>query len=98
MNIQVIATPCGDIVWTSGGLPGSVHDLKAARIWGILRELEAVGLITLGDKGYHGAVELVTHTRARKAGVPETGQPVPCKAAGAGRTRHCATENLAYPA
>ena len=59
MNLQVIATPSGDIVWVSGPLPGAVHDLTAARIWGILRELAAAGLITLGDKGYHGAGEPV---------------------------------------
>jgi hypothetical protein len=59
MNLQVIATPDGDIVWVSGPLPGSVHDLTAARIWGIVRHLAASGLITLGDKGYHGAGEPV---------------------------------------
>jgi DDE superfamily endonuclease len=32
MNLQVIATPVGDIVWVSGPLPGAVHDLTAARI------------------------------------------------------------------
>ena len=32
-----------------------VHDLTAARIWGIIRELAAAGLIVLADKGYHGA-------------------------------------------
>ena len=55
MNLQVIASPDGDIVWVSGPLPGAVHDLTAARIWGILRELAATGLIVLADKGYHGA-------------------------------------------
>jgi len=55
MNLQVIASPDGDIVWVSGPLPGSVHDLTAARIWGIVRELAASGLIVLADKGYHGA-------------------------------------------
>ncbi len=29
MNLQVIASPDGDIVWVSGPLPGSVHDKKA---------------------------------------------------------------------
>jgi hypothetical protein len=33
MNLQVIATPEGDIVWESGALPGATHDLTAARIW-----------------------------------------------------------------
>ena len=55
MNLQVIATPGGDIVWVSGPLPGAVHDLTAARIWGIVRELATAGLIVLADKGYHGA-------------------------------------------
>jgi hypothetical protein len=32
-----------------------VHDLTAARIWGVLRELAASGLLTLADKGRHGA-------------------------------------------
>jgi hypothetical protein len=50
MNLQVIATPDGEIVWMSGPLPGAVHDLTAARIWGIIRQLAAAGLITLADK------------------------------------------------
>ena len=29
----------------SGPLPGAVHDPTAARIWGIVRELAAAGLI-----------------------------------------------------
>lgn len=59
MNIQVIATPDGTIVWVSGALPGSVHDLKAARIWGILRALQAARVLVLADKGYNGAAEPV---------------------------------------
>jgi hypothetical protein len=51
MNLQVIADPDGAMVWVSGPLPGSVHDLKAARIWGIIRELGKAGLIVLADKG-----------------------------------------------
>ncbi len=54
MNLQVIASPAGDILWVSGALPGSVHDKKAEWIWGVLHELEAAGLITLADKGYQG--------------------------------------------
>ena len=60
MNLQVIASPTGDIVWVSGPLPGAVHDTKAAWIWGILRELEAAGLVTLADKGYQGAAHART--------------------------------------
>ena len=55
MNLQVIASPCGDILWVSGALPGAVHDKKAEWIWGVLAELEAAGLVVLADKGYQGS-------------------------------------------
>jgi DDE superfamily endonuclease/Helix-turn-helix of DDE superfamily endonuclease len=71
MNLQVISAPDGTILWVSGPLPGSVHDLTAARIWGIVRELAAAGLITLGDKGYTGAGQHVL-TPYRGRGKPES--------------------------
>jgi len=55
MNLQVIASPAGDILWVSGALPGSVHDKKAEWIWGVLDELERQGLAVLADKGYQGS-------------------------------------------
>ena len=55
MNLQVIASPGGNIAWVSGALPGAVHDKKAEWIWGVLAELEAAGLVTLADKGYRGS-------------------------------------------
>jgi len=55
MNLQVIASPSGDILWVSGALPGSVHDKKAEWVWGVLDELEDAGLVTLADKGYQGS-------------------------------------------
>jgi hypothetical protein len=55
MNLQVISAPDGEILWVSGPLPGAVHDLTAARIRGIIRELAAVGLVVLADKGYQRA-------------------------------------------
>jgi Helix-turn-helix of DDE superfamily endonuclease/DDE superfamily endonuclease len=45
MNLQVIASPDGEILWVSGALPGSVHDKKAEWIWGVLADLEAAGLV-----------------------------------------------------
>jgi hypothetical protein len=54
MNLQVIASPGGDVLWVSGALPGSVHDKKAEWVWGVLDELEEAGLFTLADKGYQG--------------------------------------------
>jgi DDE superfamily endonuclease/Helix-turn-helix of DDE superfamily endonuclease len=55
MNLQVIASPDGDVLWVSGALPGSVHDKKAEWVWGVLGELEEQGLVTLADKGYQGS-------------------------------------------
>ena len=55
MNLQVIASPHGDILWVSGALPGSVYDKKAEWVWGVLGELEKQGLVTLADKGYQGS-------------------------------------------
>jgi DDE superfamily endonuclease len=54
VNLQVIAGPGGQIVWVSDAVPGSIHDLKAARNWGIIRALATCGLIVLADKGYTG--------------------------------------------
>jgi hypothetical protein len=71
MNLQVIAGPDGAVVWVSGPLPGAVHDLKAARIWGIIRELGSCGLTVLADKGYHGAGDhIITPCKGR--GKPES--------------------------
>jgi hypothetical protein len=61
VNVQVIASPDGTILWVSGELPGSTHDTAAARIWNILTALEEAGLIALGDKGYHGYDETRQH-------------------------------------
>jgi DDE superfamily endonuclease/Helix-turn-helix of DDE superfamily endonuclease len=69
MNLQVISSPIGDILWVSGPLPGAVHDLTAARICGIARELAAAGLVVLADKGYIGAGEHV-HTPYRGRNKP----------------------------
>ena len=55
MNLQVIASPGGDILWVSGALPGAVHDKNAEWIWGVLAELEAAGLAVLADEGYQGS-------------------------------------------
>ncbi|HEY5987010.1 MAG TPA: transposase family protein [Streptosporangiaceae bacterium] len=75
MNLQVIASPDGEILWVSGALPGAAHDLTAARIWGIVHELAAAGLIVPADKGYSGAGDhLITPYRGR-------GKPASQKAA-----------------
>jgi hypothetical protein len=47
------------------GAAGAVHDLTAARIWGIPGELAASGLVVLADKGYPGEDSLRTPYRGR---------------------------------
>jgi hypothetical protein len=42
MNLQVIVSPGGDILWVSGPLPGSAHDKKAEWIWGWKHSLYVV--------------------------------------------------------
>jgi len=82
MNLQVIASPDGDIVWVSAPLPGAVHDLTAARIWGIIAELAASGLVVLADKGYLGEDHIHTPYRGRNKPASRQGrQPRPCPAA-----------------
>ena len=86
MNLQVIASPAGDILWVSGALPGSVHDKKAEWIWGVLAELEAAGLVTLADKGYQGTTYAkIPYQVKEQAGIPESTPTAP-------------TRNYAHPA
>jgi hypothetical protein len=71
MNLQVIASPGGDILWVSGALPGSVHDKKAEWTWGVLAELEAAGMVTLADKGYQGSMHAKIPYRGRNKPVSQ---------------------------
>ena len=55
VNVQVIADAAGRLVWASPALPGSVHDLTAARTHGIIDALTSADVMTFADKGYQGA-------------------------------------------
>jgi hypothetical protein len=65
MNLQVIASPGGKIVWVSRPLPGAVHDLTAARIWGHHPGRGRLRPAPLGDKGYLGEDCIRTPYRGR---------------------------------
>jgi hypothetical protein len=84
----------------SGPLPGATHDLTAARIWGILRELAAAGLVVLGDKGYTGAGDHVTTPlqRAEQAAFAQGRQPRSRRATRTRRTCQRPAQNPAHPA
>jgi hypothetical protein len=55
VNVQVIADAAGRLVWASPALPGSVHDLTAARTHGIIEALTSADAMTFAYKGYQGA-------------------------------------------
>ncbi|TDC77487.1 IS5/IS1182 family transposase [Actinomadura sp. 7K507] len=72
MNLQVLAAPDGSLLWVSGPLRGSVHDLAAARIWGLIRALAATGLLVLADKAYQGAgAHILTPCKGRDKPEPQ---------------------------
>lgn len=72
-NVQAVLRPDGFPVWVSGVLPGSVHDLTAARasVLGALYAAASRGLPTLADGGYDGAGQGVhTPIKQPSGGVP----------------------------
>lgn len=55
VNVQVIADPAGRLIWASAALPGSTHDLTAARTHRIIDALTSEKVMTFADKAYQGA-------------------------------------------
>ena len=58
-NVQVLTGPFGRLLWASPALPGSTHDLTAARAHGIIEALEEAGLKCWADKACQGAGRFV---------------------------------------
>lgn len=77
VNVQVIATTGGDVLWVGDGSPGSAHDIAAMREQ-VLDELSPFisrhtrrdgtrRLVVLADKGYVGAdAGILTPTKRRQ--------------------------------
>lgn len=55
VNVQVISDCAGRLKWVSPALPGSTHDLTAAREHTIIDALADKEVMTFADKGYQGA-------------------------------------------
>ena len=55
MNVQVLTDPHGRLLWASPALPGSTHDLTAARTHGIVDVLADADIKCRADKSYQGA-------------------------------------------
>lgn len=81
LNVQVIADPAGRLIWVSPPLPGSRHDIAAAREHGILTAFETAGVQALADTGYQGAGPQVTVPQRRRRKDPETKKYRPLSAA-----------------
>lgn len=55
MNVQALTDPFGRLLWARPALPGSTHDLTAARQHGPTEALAGAGLNCWADKAYQGA-------------------------------------------
>lgn len=55
VNLQGLIDPDGNLLWICDGLPGSTHDLSAARRHHVFATATAADLVMLCDKGYQGA-------------------------------------------
>ncbi|MFB9730351.1 transposase family protein [Haloechinothrix salitolerans] len=55
VNVQLLADPAGRLIWASPALPGSTHDLTAARRHSLITALTSAAIATFADKGYLGA-------------------------------------------
>jgi DDE superfamily endonuclease len=75
VNVQVIADAAGRLVWASPALPGSVHDLSAARAHGVIEALTSVDVMTFADKGYQGAGGSVRTPFKRRRFRPKLSRP-----------------------
>jgi DDE superfamily endonuclease/Helix-turn-helix of DDE superfamily endonuclease len=74
VNVQVIADPAGRLVWVSPALPGSCHDIAAAREHGILDAIDTAGIHAVADTGYQGAGPNVAVPQRRRRLDPDTGR------------------------
>jgi hypothetical protein len=60
VNVQVLADPRGRLLWASPTLPGSTHDLTAARIHGVIDALIGANMWAYADLAYQGAGPNIT--------------------------------------
>jgi hypothetical protein len=94
MNLQVIASPDGSLPVGLRCLHGSMHDKEAEWTWGVIAELEKVGIVTLADKGHQGQDPLQGQEQAR---IAERGQPRPREAPRTRRARKRPGQGMVDP-
>jgi Helix-turn-helix of DDE superfamily endonuclease/DDE superfamily endonuclease len=99
MNLQVIATLDGDIVWVSGPLPGAVHDLTASRIWGSYESWPPPGYSCSRTRATTAPeTTSAPSTRGETSPNPRRPPTAPTPSSAARRTRQRPAQNLAHPA
>ena len=74
VNVQVIADPVGRLVWASPALPGSRHDLGAAREHALIDGLNDAGVRVVVDTAYPGAGPAIRVPQRRRRLDPDTGR------------------------
>ncbi|HEX2214617.1 MAG TPA: transposase family protein [Mycobacterium sp.] len=74
LNVQVLADPAGRLIWVSPTLPGSRHDIAAAREHGILDAIDTARVDAVADTGYQGAGPTVRVPQRRRRIDPDTGR------------------------
>jgi hypothetical protein len=82
VNLQGLTDPHGRLVWISDGLPGSTHDLTAARAHGVCGVADRAELYLYADKGYVGGDGLTLLTPYKGRNLPDSaGEANRCHAA-----------------
>ncbi|MGZ6855290.1 MAG: transposase family protein, partial [Mycobacteriaceae bacterium] len=71
-NRQGLTDPHGRLIWISDGLPGSTHDLTAARTHGVFAVADRAQLYLYADKGYTGGKGLTRLTPYKGRNLPDT--------------------------
>src|SRR4029453_14870624 len=74
LNVQVLADPAGRLIWVSPPLPGTRHDMGAAREHGIIDALNTAGISPIADTPYQGGARSGRVPRRRRRLAPETGR------------------------
>jgi hypothetical protein len=87
MNLQVIASPDGNVMWVSGPLPGSAHDKKAEWIWVSWPNWRPRAWSPSPIRATREARTRKSRTGEEQAGIPETGQQGPRETALTRRAR-----------
>jgi hypothetical protein len=68
VNVQFLTCPHGELIWATAALPGSTHDLTAAREHGIVHALNSWAIAGYADKAYVGAGGAIGTPYKRKKG------------------------------